>query len=86
MKVKPQTKLMRAIEGAARVFKCVLDAEYTLTTDGEGFRIGHGENHRPWKGHHRAVFLRRQDGEWHVTMVAPEHIDLLEGHDAGTTP
>ena len=85
MKVKPQSKLQRAIESADRVFNCVLDAKYTLTTDGEKFRIGHSEDHWPWKGHHRAAFLRLQDGEWHVTMVSPEHIDLLEGHDAGTT-
>ena len=85
MKVKPQSKLMRAIEGAERVFRCVLNAKYTLTTDGEKFRLGHGENHWPWKGHHRAAFLCLQDGEWHVTMVAPKHIDLLEDQDVGTT-
>ena len=85
MRVPDKSKLMRAIEGADRVFRCVLNAKYTLTTDGEKFRLGHGENHWPWKGHHRAAFLCLQDGEWHVTMVAPEHIDLLEDQDVGTT-
>ena len=85
MLVNPQSKLMEAIEGADRVFNCVRETVYTLTTDGEKFRIGHTEDHWPWKGHHRAAFLRLQDGEWHVTMVAPEHVDLLEDHDAGTT-
>ena len=82
MRVSDKSKLMHAIENAVRVFRCTLDAAYTLTTDGNEFRLGHGENHWPWKGHHRAAFLLLQDGEWHVTMVAPEHIDLLEDQDA----
>ena len=86
MKVKPQSKLQRAIESADRVFNCVLDAKYTLTTDGEKFRIGHSEDHWPWKGHHRAAYLVKRGDEWYVTMIVPEHLGLLEDHDARTTP
>ena len=86
MKIEPQSKLMHAILNSARVFKGIIDGSYTLTTNGKVFRLGHTESHRLWKGHHRVAFVVKQGDEWHVTMLAPEHIDLLEGHDAGTTP
>ena len=86
MKVTDKSKLMHVIENAVRVFRCTLDASYTLTTDGSEFRLGHGENHGTWKDHHRVAFLVKRGDEWHVTMIAPEHLDLLEDHDAGTTP
>ena len=86
MKVSHKSKLMHAIENADRVFSSDIDATYTLTTGGIEFRLGHTESHRLWKGHHRVAFVVKRGDEWHVTMLAPEHIDLLEGHDAGTTP
>ena len=85
MKVKPQSKLMYAVENANSVFRRVIDATYTLTTDGQTFRIGHGEDHWLWKGHNRVAFVVKRGDEWHVTMIAPEHLDLLEDYDAGTT-
>ena len=86
MRVSDKSKLMHAIDNADSVFTCTTDATYTLTSDGERFRLGRGENHIPWKDHYRVAFLARHDGEWHITMIAPEHLDLLEDHDAGTTP
>ena len=86
MRVPDKSKLMRGIDNADSVFTCTTDATYTLTTDSKGFRLGRGENHMPWKDHHRVAFLVKRAGEWHVTMIAPEHLDLLEDHDAGTTP
>ena len=77
MKIEPQSKLMHAILNADRVFKGIIDGSYTLTTDGGVFRLGHGEDHWLWKGHNRVAFVVKQGDEWH---------DLLEGHDAGTTP
>ena len=86
MKIDLKSKLMHALESSHRVFSSTIDATYTLTTDGTEFRLGHTESHRAWKGHHRVAFVVKRGDEWHVTMLAPEHIDLLEGHDAGTTP
>ena len=86
MKIEPQTKLMHAILNADRVFKGIIDGSYTLTTNGKVFRLGHTEVAWSWKGFHRVAFVVKQGDEWHATMLAPEHIDLLEGHDAGTTP
>ena len=86
MRVPVKSKLMHAIDNADSVFTCTTDATYTLTTDGKGFRLGRGENHTPWKDHSRVAFLVKRGDEWHVTMIAPEHLDLLEDHDAGTTP
>ncbi len=86
VRVPVGSKLMRAIDNADSVFTCTTGGIYTLTTDGKAFRLAHGENHRPWKDHHRVVFLVKRGDEWHVTMIAPEHLNLLEDHDAGTTP
>ena len=86
MRVPGQSMLMRGIVSADSVFTCTTDGTYTITTDGKRFRLARGENHRPWKDHHRVAFLVKRGDEWHVTMIAPEHLDLLEDHDAGTTP
>ena len=77
---------MHAVECSHRVFSSTIDATYTLTTDGTEFRLGHTESHRAWKGHHRVAFVVKRGDEWHVTMLAPEHIDLLEEQDASNTP
>ena len=86
MRAPVGSKLVHAIDNADRVFACSVDATYTLTTDGNAFRLGHSEDHNPWKGHHRVAYLVKRGDEWYVTMIAPEHLNLLEDHDAGTTP
>lgn len=86
MLVPPKSKLMRAIENAQSVFNISIDARYTLTTDDQVFRLSHGEGHWAWRGHHRVALLTKNGDEWSLTMIAPEHLDLLEDHDAGTTP
>ena len=84
MKVPPKSKLMEMIQSAKTSFRLLSSHRFLLTTDGTGHRIAYGEQGIVWRGHDRVAFLKKIDDEWHVTMINPDMINLLEVKDDDT--
>ena len=84
MKVDPKSKLMEMIQSAKSSLNLLIPYSFLLTTNGTEHRITYGEQGVVWRGHDRVAFLKKIDDEWHVTMINPDMINLLEVKDDDT--
>ena len=84
MKVPPKSKLMEMIQTAKSTFSLLSSYCFLLTTNGTEHRITYGEQGVVWRGHDRIAFLKKIDDEWHVTMINPDMMNLLEVKDDDT--
>jgi len=85
VKVPPKSKLMEMIQTAKSSLNLLIPYSFLLTTNGTENRIVYGEQGVVWRSHHRVAFLKKIDDEWHVTMINPDMINLLEVKDDDTT-
>lgn len=85
VKVPPKSKLTEMIQAAKSTFSLFSPYCFLLTTNGTEHRITYGEQGAMWRGHDRVAFLKKIDDEWHVIMINPDMINLLEVKDDDTT-
>ena len=84
MKVPARCKLMLMIQAAKSSSNLLSSYCFLLTTNGPEHRITYGEQGVVWRGHDRIAFLKKIDDEWHVTMINPDMMNLLEVKDDDT--